>query len=363
LRSVPKLAFDPMAALVVRYRHLPRLTPWLARFVLASRPAAVDRISIALQQLTRLAMEGYRPLLESSAASDLVHEGGLLMAYSTRAAFDSDAFGRQLRTTRRDTFEILDDAAITDLDPALAGRFERALYRPEAQFTFESQRFTELLAADFTARGGILHRAEVADLERNGRRVGAVETTAGRFAAETVVIAAGAWSRALTRRLGLDVPLEAERGYGVHLPKAQLALRLPVVLCDDNVSVAPAGLGVQLTGIDELASVSAPANYALTKRLVRAATRVFPELQTDGARPWMHCRPSMPDSLPVIGAAPQFPNTYLAFGHGHKGLGLAGITGQLVRELMDGVATTVDVEPYSPLRFARRRDRRGAATR
>ena len=151
------------------------------------------------------------------------------------------------------------------------------------------------------------------------------------------------------------MPLETERGYGVHLPHAELELRLPVVLCDYNVSVAQAGTGVQITGIDELASVSAPANYALADRLVRAAKLVFPELRTDDARPWMHCRPSMPDSLPVIGAVPGYPNAYLAFGHGHKGLGLAGITGQLVRELVDGEATSIEIEPYSPLRFARRR--------
>jgi D-amino-acid dehydrogenase len=361
LRSIPQLALDPMAALVVRYRHLPRLTPWLTRFVLASRPDAVEEISIALQRITRSAMAGYRPLLESSEASGLVHEGGLLMGYCTPQAYDRDEFGRRLRRRRQDTFEILDAPEIAKLDPILAGRFDRAVYRPEALFTFESQRFTEMLAADFTARGGLLRRAEVTALERRAGRVDAVQTTAGRLAAETFVIAAGAWSRPLTRQLGLDVPLETERGYGVHLPHAELELRLPVVLCDYNVSVAQAGAGVQLTGIDELASVSAPPNYALTRRLVRAASLVFPELRTDDARPWMHCRPSMPDSLPVIGAVPGYPNAYLAFGHGHKGLGLAGITGQLVRELVDGEATSIEIEPYSPLRFAGRRRKRTAA--
>jgi D-amino-acid dehydrogenase len=355
LRSIPRLVLDPMAALVVRYRYLPRLTPWLTRFVLASRPDAVDEISIALQRLTRLAMEGYRPLLESSEAGSLVHAGGLLMAYCKRQAYERDEFSRDLRTRRQDTFEILDAPAITELDPILAGRFDCAVYRPEAHFTFESRRFTELLAADFVARGGILHRAEVTTLERGAGRVDAVHTTVGRLAAESFVIAAGAWSRPLTRQLDLDVPLETERGYGVYLPHAELDLKLPVVVCDFNISVARAGTGVQITGIDELASVSAPAKYALTDRLVRAAKLVFPELRTDEAEPWMHCRPSMPDSLPVIGAVPRYPNAYLAFGHGHKGLGLAGITGQLARELMDDEAPSLDIQAYSPLRFASRR--------
>jgi D-amino-acid dehydrogenase len=120
------------------------------------------------------------------------------------------------------------------------------------------------------------------------------------------------------------------------------------------------GTGVQITGIDELSSADAPPRYSVTKRMVRAATTVFPELRTEGAQPWMHCRPSMPDSLPVIGAVPGYGNAYMAFGHGHKGLGMGGITGELVRQLVNGEPTTVNVEPYSPLRFSGRRRRQAA---
>ena len=83
------------------------------------------------------------------------------MGYCKRQTYERDKFSRGLRMRREDTFEILDAPAIANLDPILAGRFDRAMYRPEALFTFESQRFTEMLAADFTARGGILRRAEV----------------------------------------------------------------------------------------------------------------------------------------------------------------------------------------------------------
>jgi D-amino-acid dehydrogenase len=55
--------------------------------------------------------------------------------------------------------------------------------------------------------------------------------------------------------------------------------------------------------------------------------------------------------LPIIGRAPRSENTYLAFGHAHKGLCQGAITGKLVQELMDGVPTTIDVSSYSPSRF------------
>ena len=161
----------------------------------------------------------------------------------------------------------------------------------------------------------------------------------------------GPWSRRLLRALGTDVPLDVERGYGIDLPEAGFTLTCPVILADDHVALTPHRGGLRLSGRNELAGIDSPARYRLTTILMRAAKRFFPELNTTGARPWMRRRPSMPDSLPVIGRAPRQDNVYLAFGHGHKGLGMAAITGQLVRELIDGAEPSVDLTPFRPTRF------------
>jgi D-amino-acid dehydrogenase len=360
LRSIPRMLVDPKSALVFRYRYLPRLSPWLVRFIRASGPAQVERISASLQRLTARGMDGYRPLIDGTEAGALVRPGGLLLAYVSERSFERDAYSRGLRERRNDTFEVLGDAEITKLDPALAGRFSRAVYRPTPYFTFESRKFVELLAKQFVEQGGVIHQARADRVEVANGRARAVTTDRGRISADKLVVAAGAWSRHFTRQLGFDTPLEAERGYGVFLPQAGLKLERPVIICDNNVSFANVGTGMQLTGVDELASADAPARYSVTKRLIHGAKQAFPDLNTEGALPWMHCRPSMPDSLPVIGTVPGHPNVYLAFGHGHKGFGLGGLTGSLVRELVDGESPSLDLEPYSPMRFSSRRRRQAA---
>jgi D-amino-acid dehydrogenase len=132
---------------------------------------------------------------------------------------------------------------------------------------------------------------------------------------------------------------------------------MPLVVEDFHITVSRAGTGTAVTGIDELATPDAAPRFSVTKRIMQGARTVFPELNTEDASPWMHCRPSMPDSLPVIGAVPGYPNAFMAFGHGHKGLGMGGITGSLVRQLVDGETPDLDLEPYSPLRFSKRRRR------
>jgi D-amino-acid dehydrogenase len=353
LRSVPRMLIDPMSPLVIRYPYLPRLAPWLVRFILASRRSRVEEISIALKALTDRAMEGYAPLLRGMPAGALVRDGGLLQAYRSVEAFDADRFSHALRTRRGVRAEILDGPGIEKLDQSLAGRFQRAVYMPEPSFTPDPREFTRALAEQFTDAGGILRRAAVDGFEERDGRVQAVITTVGRIPAESVVIAAGAWSRRLVRRLGFDVPLDTERGYGVHLPNPGVSMRLPVIAADLHIGFRPTPTGLQVLGIDELASVSAPPRFAIIDRVLRSARVVFPDLGTDGATRWMHCRPSMPDSLPIIGRHPRYVNAYMAFGHGHKGLGLAGITGRLICELIDGESPSVDLRPYRPTRFRR----------
>jgi D-amino-acid dehydrogenase len=358
LRSIPRMLVDPMSPLVIRYRYVPRLMPWLGRFVLASRGSRVEQISIALQNLTDRAMEGYAPLLRGTAAESLVHRGGLLHAYREVESFEADRYARDLRARRGVRFDVLDGPGIEKVDEALAGRFRRAVHLPDPRFTLDPAEFTSTLAAQFVEAGGRLLRATVDGFDRRNGRVDAVITTVGRIQTDAVVVTAGAWSRRLVRRLGLNVPLDTERGYGAHLPDPGVTLRLPVILSDLHVALRPTPTGLQVAGIDELAGVSAPPRYAIVDRLLRSARVAFPELRTDGATRWMHRRPSMPDSLPVVGRAPRCSNAYLAFGHGHKGLGLGGITGQLVREIMDGEDPSVDIRPYAPSRFSWRERRR-----
>jgi D-amino-acid dehydrogenase len=156
----------------------------------------------------------------------------------------------------------------------------------------------------------------------------------------------------------MDVPLDTERGYGVVLNGTGLQLSLPVIVEDFHFAVRAVGDELRLIGISELGGLRAPPDPRLWNRILRAAKIVFPELRPTAQRGWMSYRPSMPDSLPVIGRVPGRHGVILAFGHGHKGLGLGAVTGKLVAELADAAETSVDLAPYSPSRFRRAAARR-----
>ena len=101
----------------------------------------------------------------------------------------------------------------------------------------------------------------------------------------------------------------------------------------------------------ELGGIHAPPNYRRSHMLGPIARKILPDLNIEGGAEWMGYRPSMPDSLPVIGRAPGTDRTVLAFGHGHSGLTMAGITGRLVADLIAGRDSEIDITPYRPDRF------------
>ncbi|MEP7085480.1 MAG: FAD-binding oxidoreductase, partial [Betaproteobacteria bacterium] len=85
--------------------------------------------------------------------------------------------------------------------------------------------------------------------------------------------------------------------------------------------------------------------------LVTHAKRIFPTLQTGEPRYWMGHRPSTPDSLPILGAAPRHPGLFLAFGHGHFGMTGGPPSARLVSQLINGTPPAIDPKPYSCTRF------------
>jgi D-amino-acid dehydrogenase len=106
-----------------------------------------------------------------------------------------------------------------------------------------------------------------------------------------------------------------------------------------------------MTSSVEFGGLHAPADYRHLDRLAADVRRALPSASAEVTGRWLGFRPSMPDSLPVIGATRRHANCFLAFGHGHLGLTLGPATGRLVADLVDGRPPGIEVAPYAPQRF------------
>ncbi|MCV6605936.1 MAG: FAD-binding oxidoreductase, partial [Porticoccaceae bacterium] len=127
-------------------------------------------------------------------------------------------------------------------------------------------------------------------------------------------------------------------------------LNRPVGWLDKSIYLTPMAEGVRVAGVAEFADADAPSDSRCTDNMLANASQMLaidPTVKSD----WVGSRPSTPDSLPLIGRLPRHPGVILASGHGHLGLTLAALTGQLVAELAVGEEPSLNLEPFAPARF------------
>lgn len=355
LSKVPGWLGDPLGPLSIRWPYLPKIAPWLLRFLKAGSRENVEKQAAALGGLLRDSPLAYLPLVENAGARDLLRRDGHLMAYLSRADFDADALAWQLRERNGIAYSVLENEALWEREPALSRSYRLGVLLPGNGHTVNPQRFVRALADAFVRDGGRIRRARVQDFELVDGRLTGLRTDDGLLAADRAVVAAGARSRPLAKKLGDAIPLDTERGYHVVISNPEASPRLPILDTAGKFVATPMETGLRLAGTVEFAGLEAAPDWRRARNLLTLGKRLFPGLRDSYPESrlslWMGFRPSMPDSLPVIGYARRSRDVVYAFGHGHVGMAAGATTGQLVTDLMAGTTPRLPVEPFSPQRF------------
>jgi D-amino-acid dehydrogenase len=351
LPQIPKWLLDPMGPLSVRPAYLPRLVPWLARFLRAGSAERVEDISMALRALHGQTFECYDPLVKSAQIEGLIRRVGQLYVYRSEAAFHKDAPAWALRRARGVWFEELDADRIRQLEPTLAPIFERAAFFPDHGHCRNPLRLVQMLAEQLVRAGGTILRRKVTGFEIGPEGPTRLHTDGADLDVSTVVVAAGAWSHRLAAQIGSKVPLETQRGYHVTVADPGVDPGLNVMWAEQKFVATPMEIGMRFAGTAEFAGLEAPPDYRRARSLLEQGKRMYPGLNTEHVSEWMGHRPCLPDTLPVIGRSPHFPAVYYAFGHGHTGLTGSSMTGRIIADLVAGRAPPVDIAPFRIDRF------------
>lgn len=349
LKNLPSLLFDKSSPLAIRRAALPSLMPWLARFALQSLPGPTARNAAAIAGL----LAGAAPLWQALAArvggEHILQHRGCLYVYETAKAFRAAEKDMAYRRSHGITVDLISPEALAQMEPGLPIVEGGAAFFPKAMFLSDPGQMVGLLAKHVLAKAG-MHQTRAERLTRQIDGV-IVEGPGLRLHARKVIIAAGAHSRALAAQTGDKIPLDTERGYHVEWDMAKPRLTRPACPTARGFYLCPMTGRLRVAGTVELGGLTAPPSPHRIAKLIEGARAIFPDLG-EPSRDWMGFRPSMPDSLPVIGPSRHGPEVIHAYGHGHIGLTLAPITARLVAALVAGHAPEINLAPYLPARFA-----------
>jgi D-amino-acid dehydrogenase len=354
-KQIPGYLLNPRGPLVIRWRHIGKLLPWLVRFVLAgATKRRVERTARALSVLLADSPARHEALACELGRSDLIRRQGLLYAYPDRRAFEREKLAWYLRKVTGLRWCELDSARLKAREPNLSDRYTFGILAEDGAHCVDPEAYVSAIADMAVARGAKLTTASATGLIFDGDRLTAVETDAGPLPCDCAVVASGIWSKKLARIAGDRIPLEAERGYHGVVNSAGTGPFHPVMPSDGKMANTPTAKGLRLSGQVELASVDTPPAWNRVDILIEHALETYPalgpreELSIDR---WMGHRPSTPDGLPVIGVSSRSSDVFYAFGHGHIGFASGPITGRIVADEISRKSGNRDIMPFSPRRF------------
>lgn len=349
--KIAGMMLDPLGPLAIRPGYLPKLLPWLGRFLLASRPAAVERSIRGIVPLQALSMAAWDRRLNALDLKGELNHQGFLYCFDNASEFEK---AKKVYDRQRDLgieVQLFDRDGTLALEPELADTFVGSALFPAVAHVNDPFELSQKLAASLRQRGAAVIERDVMGVGLDGDNPWIASSDGSVLQADMVVIAMGAWSKQLAKGLGDYVPLDTERGYNATMTEPGVTFTRPVLFEGHGFVITPLKTGLRVGGAVELASVDAAPNWARVEALLTKAKSFVPGLKQDGRKDWMGCRPSLPDSLPVISRSRATPRVLYAFGHAHHGLTQAAATAELIAAMIAGRETAIDVTPYSAQRF------------
>ncbi|MCC7283803.1 MAG: FAD-binding oxidoreductase [Acetobacteraceae bacterium] len=354
--KVPKFLADPLGPLAIRPAYLPRMAPWLWRWVRAGATVAkVEATARALRPLVEDAPARHLDLARAVGAEALIHRGGILYVFPDRAAFAAEALAWRLRRDNGVRWIELDENELGQREPALSRDYRFGVLVEEGGHCSDPQALVAAIVAGAVGFGARLVQRAATGFRIEAGRLHAVVTDQGEIAAERAVIAAGAFSKRLAAAAGDAVPLETERGYHAEVSMPEAGPRTPTMPSDGKMSCTAVAGGLRCSGQVELAGLDAAPNFRRAEILRDFLLRMYPalprNLPAERVTFWMGHRPSIADGLPVIGFSRATQDVVHAFGHGHVGLAAGPKTAAWVAALIAGEPPGADLAAYSAQRF------------
>ncbi len=352
LPQVPKMLIDPLGPFSVSLSYFPKALPWFIRFLNNMRNKLYNTNKKALKSLNSKAISSWESLLQETELTQLFHQQGSLLVFESPPEVDAIEIQTQYKNEGINV-ELLNRAALDDLEPGLAKNIKCALFFTDVAHTSCPISLSKALYSKAHELGVKFVQTEIQNIESIADKI-LLSTKEHTFQADKLLIATGAFSKQLCAQIGFKIPLDTERGYHLMVDTLKQPKR-PIVSFEKKFIMTPMTDGLRLAGTVEFAGLKKPMNPKRSDVLLPSGSAIWPTITTtqssEQEKRWMGFRPSLPDSKPVMGQSPKHKNIYFSFGHQHLGLTLAAISAELITQKISGKKTSISLKQYAIDRF------------
>ena len=347
-RDIPSMLLRSDGPLAVDFFHVLKNINWTTKFLQNCTTKKVEYISKSLGNLLNNASISYDEIFTDVKVSEYIKNEEALYLYQNKTEFLKAKTTNELRQKNGVRIKTLSKAEILDLEPSLAPVFFNGQIFIGSRHTTNPSMISKRIFETFINNGGEFIQSHVDDLIVEDDSVN-VNLNNNNHKFEKVIICAGAWSNNLSKKIGESFPLDTERGYHVMFNNHGLINR-PVGWSQSGFYLVQLEEGLRAAGTVEIAGLSKPENKKRIQMIESQARRLLPQLN-EVKSTWLGFRPTLPDSLPVIGPSKKNKNIIYAFGHQHIGWTLGAVTGKIINSICNERVPNINIEPFSPSRF------------
>ena len=350
--KLPKMLLSRDEPLFLQWRYLPRLFPFLMKYLSFARVDHVAHCARSLSYLLSDSHAQHQSLAKGTGAERFIGDEDFCFGYATEASYLADEPGRALRRAHGYEIEELDGAGYAARDPLYSTQFAKVVCYKNSGRISDPGAYLAALLSHFQAEGGTVVAAQIDDIELQDGVYKALITDQGPVTGDHIVLAMGAWSGKMAKKLGIKrLALESERGYHIELHNPSAMPKAPMMVAAGKFVVTPMEGRIRCAGVVEFASTEAPAQDRPLDLVKRQIAALFPDLTYEHMSEWMGRRPATTDSLPLIGPATAIGNGHMAFGHQHIGLTAGPKTGRLIADMVSNQPNNADLSAFDPTRY------------
>jgi len=347
--ALPKYLTNRHAALRWNIGWSLRNADWVIQFLANAIPSRTKPRATALHGLIGASLKLHRDWIVKAGAANRIRETGWLKAWRSDAV-EAAKREQALLTEFGIESQLLDRQAISALEPSIVPIYKVGLLHTRTASVDSPGGVVKAYAKMLAGSGGEIRQSDIKAIVPDGEGWRIVLAD-GELSARHVVVALGPWSADLLRPLGYRVPLAFERGYHREFkPNPARSLQRPIHDADGSFLMTPMEQGIRVTSGVELTDRDAPSSFAQIDAVEPMAREVV-EFGEQVGDTWRGSRPTLPDSLPMIGPAPRHAGLWLAFGNQHIGFTTGAATGAAIAAMIKGMPPPYDVTAFAPSRY------------
>ena len=324
---------------------------WVLHFLTFSHKNHMKFAAKALRELQVLSLNAHQKLIKITNSNNIISKPGWLKLFKTSESYKKYSLELEVLNKHKAKYITLNTMQIEKQFPDLEVKFFKGILFKNSIRVKSPLKLSKKYFDYFIKSGGKFVQESCKDLQYIEDKW-VIFSNKNKSYFDQVVVSTGPWSKNILSNLGYNIPLAWERGYHHHFStKKKISINPAIYDVEGGFVYSSNGSDVRVTSGVELTFLDAVQNEIQINESIQKLRKIIPLNKKLIDKPWLGSRPTIIDSLPMIGKAPKHKNLWFNFGHNHIGLSTSAGSAVIISEMIQNKKTSINADPFSPKRF------------